>query len=448
MSLAVAGVAILLLSAVPAQATTVTATATPPQHWSYSYQWWENRTSGNSSAISYSFQAYYGLQDQITATNTSATTTEMMGVRTVVETLNVTACAPQCRQPSYYLNLTFQGSSTLVQYLNFTTNATVYEPTSTAVTSPAAALGITNASAARAQQLNERSTVTVGGRTSTMTLNETYNSRLLVAFTPPLGLIPWNLSANLTWHSQSAYVASSAWNSSTTATRTVNGNTTTRTGNSSGAVSRAGNESVAGKVYVVGPINTKNNRTIDWVRLRFHGPYNFDNGLFLTAIGSDLFAGATSNWSVGPAPVTGNLSPALTSVFAEHAAPAPTSGPTGTPTTGTPTTGTPTTGTPGGPTTVTGTGPTTVAPPSSTSTPTGPQTPSQGTASPGTPTSQGTAPTQGASTSASPRASGGPAGALGNLGALLLPIGALLVLTGTTAALVVARRRTRGGTRP
>jgi len=432
MIVAIAVVATLLLSVVAAQGAPLTASSPPPQHWSYSDQKWDNRTSGNgTTAISYSLEAYYGVQDQITATNTSATTVEMMGVQSVVESLQVLGCAPSCNgTPVYELNLSYLGTSNETQYLNFTTNATVNEPAATANATPAVALGITNASSYGQQRLSERSAATFGNWTRVRTLNESATSRFAVSFSPALGLIPWNLSKNLTWSSMSSYVASGGWTESYSATASGHGRSTTRSGNSSGSVNRSGTESVMGKYFVAGPSARTGNRTVSYIGLRYHGPFDFDGRLFMTAIGSDLFAGATSNWTVGAHPAYGNLSPVVATVVAEHATPVGTSGsgPAGPGGTATP----PTPGTP--PPTGGGAGPGTGSP--------GAPTPPLGTPNP---VSQ---PTQNGPTVISPNSAPSHVSVLGNLGAFLLPLGALVLLGGVVGIAVVARQRGRGGARP
>ena len=442
MIVAVAVVGTLLVSVVAADATPVVASAAPPQHWSYSYQKWDNRTSGNNStAVSYTVAAYYSFQDQITATNTSATTVEMMGVQSVLETLDVLGCAPSCtgpHVPMYTYNLSVVGTSSKTQYLNFTTNASVSETTGTANTTRAPALGITNASSSGQQQLTERSTTTLGNRTIVRTLNETAASHAAVAFTPALGLIPWNLTKNLTWSSRSAFVASGGWTSSFVATLSSKGYTSTHSGNDSGTVNRTGNESVRGKYFAAGPTPRGGNRTVSWIGLRYRGPFDFDNSLFMTAIGSDLFAGATANWTVGARPAYGNVSPVVGTVITEHAAPAPGSG-----------TGTPAPGSGSGTSPVTNPAPNPVTNPV-TSPGTGPVTsPSPGTGTSPAPVvgspGSGTAPTSNAPTVSAPTPLSGHAITFGSL---LLPIGALALVGIGAAVVFAARRGSRGRARP
>jgi hypothetical protein len=443
--LAVAVVGMLLGTSAFAQASPVPTGQAPPQHWYYAYQNWTNRTTGNgSAALTYSVQSYVDITEQITATNTSATTVEMMGVQQVVRNLNVTACSPNCTAPRYVTVLTYRGLADRTQFLNFTTNASVLEPAGTANATAAPALGITNASAYGQQTLTERSTTTMGNRSLARTLDETSSSRYAIVFSPALGLIPWNLSKNLTWDSHSAFSAVGGWNVSYTATGSGNGRTWTHNGTSSYTVNRTGHESVYGKYHLVGPSARTGNKTIGVIGLRYRGPFNFDGGLFMTAIGSDLFAGATANWTVHAHAVYGNVSPVVSSVVAERLAPTPSSGSGGGGSTSTP----PTTGgsgTSGGsaPTGGSGTGTSPVTGPVTT-----PVT-SPGGTSPVVPPPSSSSPSPVASpsssTPAAPSASTGPAAASGGLGALLIPLATIVLVSGAAVGVVVAARRADGG---
>ncbi|HTT25789.1 MAG TPA: hypothetical protein VMH90_02345 [Thermoplasmata archaeon] len=327
---------VLLLTSLGASAAPAPMGASPPQQWTYASQGWDNR-SGNVSHgpfnVSYSVEAYYLAQYGVTATNTSATTTEMQGIRNLTMTYALMVCSPNCSAPQYSQNLTLTSWEQQVQFLNFTTNATVDENGTAAP-----ALGITNVSASSTSALWETGTNAWGNHSSTMTLNMSQVSTFSVQFAPALGLVPWNLSQNLTWNSTSAFNASGGWNDSYSTSGAWGGSSYTRNGTYSGTVNRSGRESVWGKDF---GNHTWQNASTVILGLRYHGPFDFDNGLFMTAVGSDLFQGATANWTVFTHPGFSDASEAVTAVYAEHA---PSAAPTG-PSSGSTSGGTDTTGT-------------------------------------------------------------------------------------------------------
>ncbi|MCI4358198.1 MAG: hypothetical protein L3J95_00455 [Thermoplasmata archaeon] len=316
---------VVLLSSVGAQAAATSSLASPPQTWSHSLQRWDNntttRTLGNVT-ITYNVSTFYGVNDRITATNTSNTSTEMHGLRWTNATLVASWCIPNCTAPLYRELVKVRAGTRDSQFLNLTTTAKVDE-NGTLVN----ALGVTNASARNVQNLTETTNLTWGNRTYTSVFDESQLAGFNVQFSPALGLIPWNLSTNLTWNATSSYNATGGWNDSYSFDAVYNGTTYGRTGSFVGQLNRTGHESVRGKDLGSGTVN---NRSVVRIGLRSHGPFNLDNDLFLTAVGSDLFQGATSNWTVNPAPEYDLAGSALSSVYAERAAPAASSTGTGT----------------------------------------------------------------------------------------------------------------------
>ncbi|HEV2166632.1 MAG TPA: hypothetical protein VGS23_06640, partial [Thermoplasmata archaeon] len=310
--------ALLLASAFAAQAAVAPSGASPPQIWSHSGQFWYNNSSVRNNSrfsVSYNVSEFYGFNDVITATNTSNTTTEMQGQRWVNDSLVAAWCVPNCTAPRYTESVTVRGWRQASQFLNLTTAATVYENGTAAP-----ALGITNASARGTGNLTETWTVTYGNRSFSENLSESQLSYYSVQFQHALGLIPWNLSTNLTWNATSAYTATGGWNDSFSYGASYNGSMWGRSGSYSGQVNRTGSESLWGRDFGNASIH---NRSVVLVGLHFRGPLGFDNDLFMTAVGSDLFQGATANWSVYSHPAYDMAGRAVTGVYTEQASARP-----------------------------------------------------------------------------------------------------------------------------
>ncbi len=312
----VTGVLVLMtLASLAAEASPVPAASTP-QTWTTSTSHWYNHTTNRSFGrfnLTYNVTSFYGASDVITATNTSNTTTQMQGLLTVNESLVAMWCVPNCTAPLYQEKFTVLGHSSESQFLNLTTGATAYENGT-----GAPALGVTNASSARTENVTEVSNTTYGNRTASWMYNESEAAFYTVQFQSPLGLVPWNLSTNLTWNDSANYTAMGGWNASCGYGISYNGSTYGRSASYNWSLNRSGRESIRGIDF--GNATTKSNRSVISIGLRYRGPLGFDSDLFLTAIGSDLFQGATSNWSVNDPNGYEMAGAAMSTVYAEHTA--------------------------------------------------------------------------------------------------------------------------------
>lgn len=284
----------LLLPVVGAQASTPPTVPNPPQHWSFSAQkWfiWSGNRSDDGFQSTINLTSSLSAQYNITATNTSKTTTQLEGARSLLAQFRLVVCSPNCSMPQFREVVSLQGASHAVQFLNLTTAASVYENGSAV-----SALGILNISARSLQTLSEQANFTAGNRSVSQSQNFSRQSSLAIQFTPALGLIPWTLSANATWNSTSAFSAIGSWNDTSSSSGTFRSWDHETGWNSSGSVNRSGNESVRGRD--LGNVTLPMNVSATAIDLDFQGPFEFDNGLFASAIGSDLFGGATSGWIV------------------------------------------------------------------------------------------------------------------------------------------------------
>jgi hypothetical protein len=275
------------------------ATAGSPQQWAYGGQRWAN-TSVSFGNGTFTSRAYFGEQVVITETNTSATTRELEGVRTIGVSYFAQFCAPDCTSPTFSANLSLQAWQQLSAFVNLTTNATVYEvssgPNGTVMTG-VAALGIENASSSARGQLNESYSIVRGSHAGMKgSLDVNRRASMGVTFSPALGIVPWNVSSGQSWNSTSAFAAQGGRNDSYSFMDDLRGVTTTSFATTSGSVSRSGTESLRGKD--LGNVTLNNGATPTVIVLGYSGPFVFGDGVFLTTAEADLFGGAGAGWSV------------------------------------------------------------------------------------------------------------------------------------------------------
>jgi hypothetical protein len=267
----------------------VSANAAASQQWAYGGAKWVN-VSAQLGNASYSSHAFFGWQVILTATNTSAGTVALEAQRTMAASLFATYCAPNCTRPATAGNLSIQGSESDAGFANLSGLATVYV-NGTAVP----AIGLDNASSQGAANLNESYSLTFGGHTATGRLNVNGHAHAQVAFSPSLGLVPWNLSQGLQWNSSAAYTASGAWGANYSyAVTSLLGSTSSGSGAPSGNVS--GNGTVALQGADLGPITLSNGMTVPAIVLAISGPFDNIEGVILVPHGYEVFGSGHHDW--------------------------------------------------------------------------------------------------------------------------------------------------------
>ncbi|MCI4350829.1 MAG: hypothetical protein L3K15_04885 [Thermoplasmata archaeon] len=276
--------------ALPAAAAPVTTAGSPvaSTQWAYGAEKWVNVTITLPNAT-YSAQAFFGWHVIFTATNTSATTVELEAQRAMLATYQATICSPNCVHPTLQGNLSVRGWEKNAAFVNLTSTAVVYENGT-----PAAALGIINASAQTIGNLTESMAVTATThnltRSASAALAVAGHAQASIAFVPPLGLVPWNLSKNLTWNSTSAFTAQGSWALDFSWARvSFLGVHTNGFGNPSGAVNASGTVAVLGKD--LGSITLDNGKTVPVIALLIEGPFDAVDGVILIPHDFDLFGG-------------------------------------------------------------------------------------------------------------------------------------------------------------
>jgi hypothetical protein len=288
---AAVGVVALMALVVPAIAATAPASPTPSaglssdalsanasatQQWAYGGAKWVNVSLQIGSAA-YDSHAFFGWQVIVTATNTSNSTVMLEEQRTMAASLFAQYCAPNCTSPRSSGNLSIRGSETDTGFANLTGSATVYENGS-----PTAAVGLENAQSHSGANLSESYTLTLANHTASGSLTVRGAAHSQVAFTPALGLVPWNAAPNSTWNSSAAYSASGAWALVYGWTHaSLFGTSSNGSGSPSGSVS--GNGTVALNGIDLGPVTLANGRTVPVIVLAISGPFDTVDGVILVA---------------------------------------------------------------------------------------------------------------------------------------------------------------------
>jgi hypothetical protein len=292
-SLAVLAALVVPAFAPAAQASAAPASASAPQ-WAYGAQRWSN-TTVNYSGGSFSAEAYFAWHVVISETNTSATTREIEAVRTVGMTYFVQYCRPNCPSANATGNLSVRAFQQLTAFVNLTTNATVYAHVNGSGVATSA-LGVLNASDLGRAGLDESYAITRGGSTGAHgSLAVSRGSAMSVAFSPALGLLPWNATQGEGWNASSDYTASGGWNDAYRYSDSLGGAGRNASGSSSGQVSRNGTEQLFGRD--LGNLTLHNGANVTVVLLGFGGPFAFGDGLFLTTGDADLFGGGSAPWA-------------------------------------------------------------------------------------------------------------------------------------------------------
>jgi hypothetical protein len=303
-TLAALGVLVVLAMLLPALAATAQAASVAPrgtpsaaltanfsttQQWAYGGSKWVNVSVqlGNGS---YNSHAFFGWHVILTATNTSSSTVALEAQRTMGASLFASYCVPNCTHPSTAGNLTLRGYESDTGFANLTSLAQVYE-NGTAAT----ALGIDNASSRGYARLNETYSLTVGGHTATGDLRIRGGAHGQVAFTPALGLVPWNLGPGVTWNSTAAYVASGAWSVAYQYNATsFLGTTMSGSGTPNGSVSSSGTVALTGAE--LGSVTLANGHTVQVIGIAITGPFDAVDGFILVPHGFEIFGSGHHDW--------------------------------------------------------------------------------------------------------------------------------------------------------
>jgi hypothetical protein len=299
--------AALLLLVVPAGfAAATTSELTPgPAYTVWAYGVVKNVSFSGKTVSGVEFQgsATYGYSVILTQTNVSATQFELFANRTMGATLSVEYCYPSCTSPVTMGTIYHHAWESVDSWANLTTAGTVQ-----ANGENVSAIALVNAHTTLAGSLFDTAQGAV--RSALLSANVTANA--VVNFTTPLGLLPENLSAPISWTSSATFVASGAY-SLNFYYRFVGPHVKETIGpaNLSGAVNRSGEVSVSGSTQ--GSTVSLGGSPFTNVSLTVAGPFAVREGFILVPDQVDLF-GASSSGPVG-SNESGATAVAMTSLY-------------------------------------------------------------------------------------------------------------------------------------
>ena len=181
-------------------------------------------------------------------------------------------------------NLSIQGHESDTGFANLSATAQVYENG----TARERGRDRQRLLARGASNLTESYSLTYLGKTASGHLDARGSSQSAVAFTPSLGLVPWNARPNGTWNSTAAYIASGAWSLAyqSAGTRPLRGRRQRlrhperqRHGHRDGRPRRAD----------LGTVTLANGRTVPVIAIGITGPFDDVDGFLLVPHGFEIF---------------------------------------------------------------------------------------------------------------------------------------------------------------
>lgn len=263
-----------------------------PEKWAYGYQEWSNNTVLSSTYL-LTYTSYYASEVVTTATNTSNSTIQLEGTWNWAYSYDYLYCAPNCSAPTTSYNLTLSEWGASHMFTNTTSTASVKE-----TKGPAPALGVQNGSYVSSSNYSERYLYIYNGSTVYKGVAFTgTNSSWFAQFSPALGMIPWNLSKNLTWNSTSSVFTGAESQSKYLYVYQGYGENSISRGDAYSKYTLPSNETVNGRD--LGNVTLSNGQSASNVSLAYTGPFYVAYGLFYAPQSATVFGGATQNWSVG-----------------------------------------------------------------------------------------------------------------------------------------------------
>jgi len=264
-----------------ASAAPVAPAGAPTAEWAYGGM---NNSSGSWTVgnLTVTWSTSIGVAVIFNATPTATNVTELQAHRTIGVNIQVGLAVPNA-------SLTFAYKATEVDagYANVT-NASQVDSMGTMVP----ALGILDSSFHGTANLAE-SVVLKATHSASAFLNVSAVADAAVQFSPALGVVPLNLTANPSWNSTATATPSADWNVSYDyAVHGWNGTSAT------GSHSVAGSWTASGPVYLYGEVLTHalppfhDHATRSAIVLSVHGPMSLYDGFIVIPRGFDVFGGA------------------------------------------------------------------------------------------------------------------------------------------------------------
>ena len=286
--LLLAFVAIPALSGAASAAPVTSAVAVDSgNQWAYGGQGWSNGTVQSGQAT-LTWNASFGWTVVFTVTATTPGTWMLQEVRTVGITITITYSGPVVKG-----TYTYHGDESDVAFANVTNQSTVYVNGQ-----PVPALGIDNASASLNAAISEAISVTMNGHTASASLNVLGVGQAATSFSPPLGLIPLNLTGVDQWNSTATGSPSASWNVSWNWNdQGFNGTTGSGSGSKVGSLSGTGPVTLTGyKLHLVTPPTFQDGKSRTAVVLVVDGVFDNYDGFIWIPHAFNLFGTAAHGY--------------------------------------------------------------------------------------------------------------------------------------------------------
>ncbi|MCL4324910.1 MAG: hypothetical protein M1144_05565, partial [Candidatus Thermoplasmatota archaeon] len=266
----------------------VAATTIPGQFGNGNNTWaygGSRTVSGNGTIVTmsgqsaeYTITSHVAMSVLFNQTNTSSTTFQVIGLRTVGFTYSVQFCRPSCSAPSETMKINASGWDQEWAYANFTRNGTVYENGL-----PVPAFALSNVSD------SERSNLTVvaswsGTYTGHAYASASAHSQASVAFTTALGLFPIDPTPGSQWSSAANFTGNGQWTVQFYMDTSMRG---TSSGTHTGTLQRNGTAYLSG--VDTGNATLPNGQGAYEIAFHLLAPFRLSDGIFLMPLDGDLF---------------------------------------------------------------------------------------------------------------------------------------------------------------
>jgi hypothetical protein len=248
-----------------------------PAQWAYAVQ--KNVSfSVSNNGTTYAVTGSIAYAVVFTQTNTSNTTFQLEVQRTLGFDLTANFATT-----GISATLSAKGLENISGFANFTTNGTVY--VGGVATSAIAVVDQSHTSSASLQQ---SSSVTLGRRTASATLNAELSSVGSTTFTPALGIVPNNVAVGQSWNASTTIAHKGLITGSDNWTRTRFGSATfSGNGSLSANPTITAPETISGSD--LGYVTLANGLSGQAINLTTTGPIQPRDGVLWTPSGADLF---------------------------------------------------------------------------------------------------------------------------------------------------------------
>jgi hypothetical protein len=259
-----------------------TATDSLPDSWAYGGSQLIDQST-TQGAVTVAQSGSYETAVLLTERSTGPFTLSLELKRGMVTQYQYSLCTPSCSAPSYGVQGSFSGREWSVEFLNLTTTATT---TLGGASTPA--LGIVDLSLQEQSALSAGSSVTGESFSQVGThVDSTSAAHVALAFSPPLGVIPFNPISGTSWSGSTAVRETGSWVRSSSAsfsgvlapnTRLIAQQNLSPTGTVADLGSTNGSASIAG------------GGSAQLLALKASNGFRLLDGLFLEPTGPSLFA--------------------------------------------------------------------------------------------------------------------------------------------------------------